>query len=358
MKVSVIGLRGFPMIEGGVEKHCESLYPNIRKDIDITVYRRKSYVTDDGSYDNISFIDFPSTRIKGFEAAFHSCISSLNALIKKPDLVHYHNIGPALFSPIMKLRKIPVVLTYHSPNYEHNKWGLFAKKLLMFSERIALKIADKVVFVNSFQMDKYTDEIKRKSVYVPNGINDLSVSPNTDFLERHGLKKGKYILSVGRITPEKGFDTLIKAYKLAEKNEYKLVIAGGVEFENSYMKELKELSKGEDVVFTGYTFGDDLHQLYTHAGLYVIASNNEGFPLVLLEAMKYKLNILASDIPATHLVELDSNDYFVKGDYKALAEKISQRTKELKKRNYDLSKYDWNEIAETMSDIFHEVARC
>lgn len=356
MRLSVIGLRGFPMIEGGVERHCESLYPKIRGDIDITVYRRRSYVTDNRFYNHVSFIDLPSTRIKGLEPVLHSFISSINALFRKPDLVHYHNIGPALFSPIVKMRKIPVVLTYHSPNYEHDKWGAFAKKLLKFSESVALKTADKIVFINSFQMDKYSDEIKRKSVYVPNGINDLPISPNTDFLKKHGLDKGKYILSVGRITPEKGFDTLIKAYNLAEKNGYKLVIAGGVEFENSYMKELEELSKGENVVFTGYTFGDNLHQLYTHAGLYVIASNNEGFPLVLLEAMKYGLDILASDIPATHLVDLDAEDYFARGNYESLAKKISQRTKEPKKRNYDLSKYDWNEVAETMSDVFHEVA--
>ena len=357
MKLSVIGLRGFPMIEGGVEKHCESLYPKLREDIDITVYRRKPYVKSNGSYDHISFIDLPSTRIKGFETVFHSFISSVDALIKKPDVVHYHNIGPALFSPIVKIRKIPVVLTYHSPNYEHKKWGKLARKLLLFSERVALKTADKIVFVNSFQMDKYSEDIKKKSIYVPNGIDDLPISLNTNFLEEIGVKPKKYILSVGRITQEKGFDTLIKAYKLAQKNGFKLVIAGGVEFENGYMKELQELSKGEDIIFTGYTFGDNLHQLYTHAGLYVLASDNEGFPLVLLEAMNYGLDVLVSDIPATHLVNLDIDDYFPQGDYKTLSKKISERVKNSKIREYDLSEYDWNKIADKISNIFHEMIR-
>ena len=286
MKLSVIGLRGFPMIEGGVEKHCESLYPKLTDDIEITVYRRKSYVKNNGAYNNISFIDFPSTRIKGFETFFHSFISSVSVLIRKPDVVHYHNIGPALFSPIVKIRKIPVVLTYHSSNYEHKKWGKFARNLLLFSEKVALRTADKIVFVNRFQMEKYGMEIRNKSVYVPNGINDLPISPNTNYLKEIGVEPGKYILSVGRITQEKGFDTLIKAYKLSKKDGVKLVIAGGVEFENEYMKQLLDLSSGEDVVFTGYTFGDNLHQLYTHARMYILASNNEGFPLVLLEAMK------------------------------------------------------------------------
>lgn len=355
MKLSVIGLRGFPMIEGGVEKHCESLYPKLNEDIDVTVYRRKSYVKSDGFYAHISFVDLPSTKIKGFEAVFHSFISSVDALVKKPDAVHYHNIGPALFSPIVKLRKIPVVLTYHSSNYEHKKWGNFARKLLLFSEKVALKTADKVVFVNSFQMEKYAADIRGKSVYVPNGINNLPISTNTNYLNEIGVEPGKYILSVGRITQEKGFDTLIKAFKLAKKDGVKLVIAGGVEFENGYMKQLQELSEGGDVIFTGYTFGDNLHQLYTHAGMYILASNNEGFPLVLLEAMKYGLAVLVSDIPATHLVDLDKDDYFERGNYELLATKISERVNNMKKRSYDLSKYNWDEVTVTMSNIFHEV---
>ena len=261
MKLSVIGLRGFPMIEGGVEKHCESLYPRLKEDIDVTVYRRKPYVKSNGSYDHISFIDLPSTKIKGFEPFCHSFISSISVLLKKPDVVHYHNIGPALFSPIVKLRSIPVVLTYHSPNYEHNKWGFLAKSLLKFSEKVALKTADKIVFVNRFQMNKYAEDIKNKSVFIPNGINDFPFSCNTNYLEEIGVKPGKYILSVGRITQEKGFDTLIKAFRIAEKRGFKLVIAGGVEFESGYMNQLKELSNGQNVIFTGYTFGDTLPQL-------------------------------------------------------------------------------------------------
>lgn len=357
MKLSVIGLRGFPLIEGGVEKHCESLYPKLNDDIEITVYRRKPYVKIDGDYEHISFIDLPSTRIKGFEPFFHSFIASINALLKKPDVVHYHNIGPALFSPIVKIRKIPVVLTYHSPNYEHKKWSKLAKKILLLSEKVALKTADKIVFVNKFQMDKFDESVKKKSIYVPNGINDLKIASSTNYLEEIGVEPGKYILSVGRITPEKGFDTLIKAFELVKKDGFKLVIAGGVEFESGYMKYLREISSEQDVIFTGYTFGDNLYQLYTYAALYVLSSTNEGFPLVLLEAMKYGLDVLVSDIPATHLVDLDGEDYFECGDYNMLSKKICERIRERKKREYDLQKYDWDVVAQTMSTMFYEITK-
>ncbi len=357
VNLSVIGLRGFPGIEGGVERHCESLYPKLKGDINVTIYRRKPYVSTGGSYNNIHFVDFPSTKTKGLEPFFHSFLASVHAMLKKPDVVHYHNIGPALFSPIMKLRSIPVMLTYHSPNYEHKKWGRLGRKVLLLSEKIALRTADYIIFVNKFQMEKYDGDVRKKSVYIPNGINDMSVSLSTAYLEELGLMKkqgeftdlcaGPHLMS----TKDVG-----KAYKLTRHEGFKLVIVGGVEFENRYMKELEELSRDEDIVFTGYIFGDRLYQLYTYAALYVLASNNEGFPLVLLEAMKYGLDVIVSDIPATHLVGLNKDDYFKTGDFEELADKITKRIKNIRDREYDLSNYDWKKIADTTSDIIHEAA--
>ena len=356
MKVCVIGTRGFPKIEGGVEKHCEMLYPLLRKNIEVIVFRRKPYVTSTGNtYRNITFIDLPSTKIKGFETVLNSFLATIKTLFVKPDVAHYHNIGPALFAPLLKLRGIPVVLTYHSPNYEHEKWGVFSRRLLKFSESVALKFSDKIIFVNKYQMEKYNSKIQNKSIYLPNGIDKQLISDRQDYLDELGIEPKKYILSVGRITPEKGFDTLIKAYKRIKNKEYKLVIAGGVEFEIEYKNKLLKLIDGESVIFTGFVYGEKLAQLYTNAALYVLSSNNEGFPLVLLEAMSYKIDIIASDIPASHLVKLNVDDYFSKGDFETLGTKIDKKLCAPKSRDYDLSEYDWKQIANGVSDIYAEI---
>ena len=52
MKISVLGTRGFPKIQGGVEKHCESIYPLFNAKYQITVYHRKPYVNSDKTYPN------------------------------------------------------------------------------------------------------------------------------------------------------------------------------------------------------------------------------------------------------------------------------------------------------------------
>ena len=145
MKVYVFGTRGFPGVQGGVEKHCEYLYMNFPKDIQVTVFRRKSYIHQNVTYSNIRFIDLPSTKIKGIEALVHSFLCSLVCIIKRPDIVHIHNIGPGFFVPLLRLFNLKVVLTYHSANYEHKKWGWLAKHFLKLSEKIALIFSNKII---------------------------------------------------------------------------------------------------------------------------------------------------------------------------------------------------------------------
>lgn len=358
MKICVLGTRGFPKIQGGVEKHCESLYPLFEKDINFIVFRRKPYVKSPVAYPNIQFVDLPSSKIKGFETIFHSLLATLISIYYKPDIVHIHNIGPALFSPLLRLFGIKVVLTYHSPNYEHAKWGIFAKSLLRLSEKIALSASNAIIFVNKFQMEKINKSsfsIRSKSCYIPNGIPNIIPSNSTSYLDSLGIVPQKYIIGVGRITPEKGFDLLIQAFETLQNTDYKLVIVGGVETESNYFKKLERLIKTDRIVFTGYIYGDKLNQIYSHAALYVLSSYNEGFPLVLLEAMKYNLNVLVSDIPATHLVKLDTQDYFIPGNVPDLSSKIQSKIVMFQKKNYDLSTFDWAEIVKQVTIIYKKL---
>ena len=310
------------------------------------------------TYSNIRFIDLPSTKIKGVETIFHSFLAIIASIFHKPDIVHIHNIGPALFSPLLHLFGIKIVLTYHSPNYEHDKWGILAKCLLRLSEKIAISASDAILFVNKFQMEKMRKSfvsICSKSYYVPNGIPAVIPTKNTDYIKSLGLSPEKYIIGVGRITPEKGFDLLIRSFESMQNNDFKLVIVGGVETESNYFRKLKESIKTDKIIFTGYIYGEKLNQVYSHAALYVLSSYNEGFPLVLLEAMKYNLDVLVSDISATHLVTLDNQDYFKVGSASDLSLMLQAKIKSVRKRYYDLSEFDWRKIAKQVTEIYGKV---
>ena len=314
-------------------------------DVHVRLYRRRAYLTAQSAhtFPNIEYIDLPSTRVKGFEAVWHTLLSVFHILFHRPDVVHIHNIGPGMFAPLLRLFGLPVVLTYHSPNYEHAKWSAPARWLLRQCEKLSLRFSNRVIFVNKHQMEKCG--ALEKSVFIPNGIDPVTRSENTSFLQRHGILKGEYLLAVGRLTPEKGLQYLVDAAnRLPQVSQ--VVIAGASDHDDSYRKQLEQLDKGHKVIFTGFTTGDDLNQLYSHARAFVLPSVNEGFPMVLLEAMAHGLPIVCSDIPGTRQVDLPEQDYFAVGDVDSLAATLSRLLESPdEQHNYDLKQYDWDDIA-------------
>lgn len=356
-KIAIIGVRGFPGIQGGVEMHCERIYPRVKGDVKFIVYRRKLYLTEKSNekFDNIQFIDLPSTRIKGFEAVFHTLICCFHILFHRVNIVQIHNIGPGMFTPLLRLFGFKVVLTYHSANYEHKKWGTIAKMILRFSEFLSLNFASGIIFVNKFQRAKYSDKIKAKSVYIPNGIEKVSHSEHTDFIEKLGAKPKKYILGVGRLTPEKGFEYLVKAVQDIDEID-NLIIAGASDHDQTYFNLLKSLDIKNKVIFSGFTSGENLRQVYSHAKLFVLSSINEGFPLVMLEAMGYKLPMIVTDIPATHLIKLDTENYAKAGDSDDLRTKIRSALKKNEQDiEYNLDAYNWDNVAKQTIEVYKKI---
>ncbi len=342
--IAVIGTRGFPGIQGGVESHSYHLYTHM-EDVHVRLYRRRAYLTEQSSrlFPDIEYIDLPSTRVKGFEAVWHTLLSVLHIMFHRPDVVHIHNIGPGMFAPLLRLVGLPVVLTYHSPNYEHTKWSAPARWLLRQCEKLSLRFSNHVIFVNKYQMEKCG--ALNKSVFIPNGIDPVTRSTSTSFLDKHGITAGIYLLAVGRLTPEKGLEYLVEAAnRLPQVTQ--VVIAGASDHDSTYRNLLEQKDTGKKVVFTGFTTGEDLRQLYSHARAFVLPSLNEGFPMVLLEAMAYGLPILCSDIPGTRQVQLPDQDYFSVKDVDSLCAAITRMLDmSTEKQDYELEQYNWDHIA-------------
>ena len=362
IRVAVLGTRGFPLIQGGVERHCECLYPHLADDFDITVFRRRPFVHDHAKTGpgGIRFIDLPSTRIKGFEALLHSFLATMACLFMRPDVAHIHNIGPAVFAPILRLFRIPVVLTFHSANYEHAKWTPLERKFLRLSERLAFFAARSILFVNPAQYERQPPNIKAKSLYVPNGVDAPSPKAATAPLPSvEGLPERGFILAVGRITPEKGLEDLLAAMQRLPPplRETPIVIAGGVETEYAYFHRLQELAAGLRITFTGALPAKDVQPLYARARLFVLPSHNEGFPMVLLEAMSYGLDAVVADLPATRAAPLPAEDYVPVADPEALAAALLRKlSASPRKRQYDLTPFNWNLVAAKIANVYRSLA--
>ena len=354
--IAVLGTRGFPGVQGGVESHCQHLYP-LMPQYRFRVYRRKPYLTEQstGEYENINFVDWRTTRIQGFEAAWHTLRATLHCMIHRPDLIHVHNMGPALLALPLRLLGIPIVMTYHSVNYEHLKWGKLARWLLRQSERLSLRYCDRIIFVNRLRMSLFDDYLLDRCVYIPNGVDPVQPTTMTDFLEAKGLRSRDYLLAVGRISPEKGLEHLVRVANQSEHIK-QVVIAGESSHKDGYLQHLKALDINHKVVFTGYVTGDQLNQLYSHAQLFVLPSLSEGMPLSLLEAMTHRLPIVASDIDATRQMSLPSECYCKPGDAHDLQRVIERQLDfGFAPVDYDLTDYDWPTIAQHTLEVFNEV---
>uniref|UniRef100_UPI000377C5ED glycosyltransferase n=1 Tax=Segatella paludivivens TaxID=185294 RepID=UPI000377C5ED len=131
MKIFVTGTRGIPNIMGGVETHCEELFPRIvRLGGDVTVIRRCNYVNDDlKAWKNVKLVNIESPKKKSLEAIVHTFRAINYAKSNGAEILHVNAIGPALLIPYAKLLGMKVVFTHHGPDYDRDKWGIAAKTI-------------------------------------------------------------------------------------------------------------------------------------------------------------------------------------------------------------------------------------
>lgn len=361
MKIVVTGTRGIPSIPGGVETHCEELYPRIAAmGHDVTVIRRKPYADKDMvSFRGVGLVDIYSPKKKSLEAATHTFLAILKARTMNPDLVHIHAVGPSIMVPVARLLGLKVVMTNHGPDYNRQKWGRLAKTVIRLGEKWGTKYSTKVIAISKMIAASLSDNYGRTdTALIYNGVNTPVKSTRTDYIESLGLHPGeKYILTVGRFVKEKGFHDLVDAYVASGIKDFRLVIAGDSDHPDEYSESLKQKARNAGAVLTGYIKGEKLNQVFTNASVFVLPSYHEGLPISLLEAMSYNIDVVVSDIEANKLDCLCDDDFFKVGDVAALTDKLRQKSEShAERREYDLSAYDWDIIAEQTLEVYREAA--
>jgi glycosyltransferase involved in cell wall biosynthesis len=107
----------------------------------------------------------------------------------------------------------------------------------------------------------------------------------------------KTILAAGRVTPQKGFDMLLKAFAQVAPDhpDWTLRILGRGEWLAELERLVAEHGIGGSVVFDGPS--EDLGGEMSRASIYALSSRFEGFPLVLIEAMSKGMAVVAFDCP-------------------------------------------------------------
>ena len=152
--------------------------------------------------------------------------------------------------------------------------------LLLLTEELKNEIEPELIELNK----------KTKCLTVPNFIKDTE--------DTKGIERKKQIISVGRLSVEKGFDRLLLIWeKFSVDNEgYILKIVGDGEEKERLIQLAQSLDISDSVVFTGFLSNDEVIEEIRKSKIYVMTSLQEALPMVLIESISKGTPVVAYDV--------------------------------------------------------------
>jgi len=306
------------------------------------------------------------------------------------DLFHLLSSVTGFVLKRRRLGKPLVMFGWASAAIGETNLPLKAKVLVDFvevpAEKQLARSIDHIVCVTEAVRDFYVKIVgpERLSV-VPGGVDVDLFAPNRGerlLANQYGLEGRFTAISVGRIIPTKGFDTVLEGVrKLADevgRDRIRLLIVGSPSElwdhgpqTNPYFSMLKEYvasNRLDNVVtFTGPLPHRVLAQLLPLADVFVLGSRAEGMGFVILEAMASGVPVVASHVGGIPEI-VDDNEVgftFPAGDSAELKERLlrlyrdeSQR-KEMgaRARRVAMERYSWEKIMSSLSEVYLKVLR-
>ncbi len=366
MRIAIIGQKGIPVIIGGVEKHVDELSTHLAsRGHDVLVYVRSHYTPSElKEYRGVQLIHLPSIKTKHLDAISHTLLACLDVVRRRVDVIHFHSIGPSSLIWLVKILQpfTPVVATFHSQCYQHQKWSWFAKFSLKTAERFCCFFADKVITVSEDLAHYAAIKYEIKPVYIPNGVRMPESRPARIITERWGLKPGSYFLTTSRLIRHKGIHYAIKAFdKIA--TDKKLVIVGEGYFTDNYVAELERLADGnKNIIFTGVQSGATLEELYSNAYLLIQPSESEGLSISILDAMSYSTAVLVSDIPENLVAVAEIGFTFKNREVDDLARQLAfldgnpglVRERGRLSRDHVAQHYNWSNLVGDVTAVYED----
>ena len=310
---------------------------------------------------NVEILRFPAKKLGG--ESFMSWHFEKEALQFKPDIIicHcYRHTHTTRALCIAKKTGSKVFLVTHAPFDRSSTRSLAGK--------IAVSLYDKFIgkktlhdFTKIITITKWENSFlhklgikDNKIEYIPNGISQ-------EFFTQKKQKEQHKVLFLGRISPIKYLETLVRAIPLVKDKKVTFELVGPAEEE--YLIKLKELIKNlqvEDrVIFTPAIFETkEKIKKIDSAKIFILPSKSEGMPQSLIEAMAREKIVIASNNKASlDLIEDKKNGYiFPVGDSKKLAQLIdyslsSRKTAVKNKALASVKKFSWKNIIEKIENL-------
>jgi glycosyltransferase involved in cell wall biosynthesis len=248
---------------------------------------------------------------------------------------------------LSKFSRIPYISTCHGffkPKISRRLFGCWGKFVIAISESVKRHL------IEDFGVKANRIKLIYHGIPIPNSQFPI---PNSQLKERLGLKKGKIVGIVGRLSEVKGHTYLIHAFKMV-KDEYsdvQLLIVGEGKIKPHLLKLVSELRMRDDVVFLSPVF--DTSEVLSVMDIFCLPSLKEGLGLALMEAQALGIPVIATRVGGiTSLIEDEKTGLLVKPENteelskailrllkdKDLARNLGERAREFIQENFSLEK--------------------
>lgn len=359
LKIAVLGAKGIPH-PGGIENVMTEVGTRlVARGHEVDIFVRNYYMPDKefSRYRGIGLPRSVGIHTKNLDAITHSITAVFKIITGGYNIVYFNSVGLSVLSWIPRLFGMKTVVHTHGLDWQREKWGWIAKKMIRLSAYSSVKFPDLTICVCMEDKRFLEEKYNIPCAYIPNGANHGTLRP-PELIKKYGLSEKDYVLFMARLVPEKGCHLLLQAWQTMTDNEKKmkkLVIAGDSNHRDAYYFNLKKSDNLPDIIFTGFATGEIKEELMSNAFCFVQPSTLEGLPLSILEALSYGLYVIASDIIQNRDALGDCGITFHSGSPDNLAKtlkKVLMTPEEkigaegIKARQFAEKEYNWDGIAD------------
>lgn len=296
--VSLLFITGDQSRTGGTERACADVANMLFSEgfevsiLSLSGPLKSHFVLNDGIHlHNLGLDDVHGTRLMA-KATF-----GINSFLSKHHFDIVINVESMLFL-FMSLRFLNPMRKEKMINWEHFNYNVdLGVRLRRVARLLASRFADLNVVLTCSDRDKWLKNFRFKPEKIKHVYN-INSFENYVTDSSHGIKNSKTIVAAGRLTDQKGFDLLIKAWNMipeSSRNGWRVFIYGEGEDRNKLEALVAGYHLKDSVFLPGRA--ENMVELYSNADLFVLSSRYEGFGLVLTEALSCGTPVIAFDCP-------------------------------------------------------------
>ena len=281
------------------------------------------------------------------------------------DLIDAHYVYPDGFAAVLFgwIFKKPVVVSARGSDINLFKTFPLIRKLLQYVLRKAARVVAVSKALKEAMVQLGIPEEKISGI--PNGVDPEKFYPVPKEQARRelGLPNRRTVLSVGNLTDNKGFDLVIKSFRVLvdrfHENDVQLAIVGDGPYRSHLEKMISSLRLDGQVRMVGPVSHDKLHLWYSAADVFCLASSREGWPNVLLESLACGTPVVATAVGGIpEIISSDNVGLLTERDEAKIAEAIRAALKKSWRSDEIVAyakRFTWQQTALAVLDVFDSV---